>query len=67
MLAYHRLLAEYRKLAAAWDTKKQNAKLYLSLAESADKVKGRGVPIEKNTGYRTDKQIADDVLNKSKL
>ena len=67
MLAYHRLLSEYRKLAAAWNTKKHNAKLYLSLAESADKVKGWGVPIEKNTGYRTDKQIADDVLNKSKL
>lgn len=67
ILAYHRLLAEYRKLTAAWDTKKQNVKLYLSLSEAAGKVKGRDVPIDSKIGYRTDKQIADAVLSKSKL
>lgn len=67
ILAYHRLLGEYRKLAAVWDTKKQRAKLYLSLTESAGKVKIRDVPIDNNAGNRTDKQIADEVLRKSKL
>lgn len=67
IIAYHRLLAEYRKLMAAWDTARQRAKLYLSLSESAGKVKRREEPIKIPPGHRTDKQIADDVLSKSKL
>lgn len=66
ILTYHRLLAEYRKLAVTWDTKKQNAKLYLALKESAAKSKGGDIPIESSRS-RTDKQIADDILTKSKL
>ena len=66
IITYHRLLAEYRKLAVTWDTKKQNAKLFLGLKESADNSKGADILIE-SLQNRTDKQIADDILSQSKL
>jgi hypothetical protein len=66
IVAYLRMLAEYRKLLATWEAKKQRAKLFLSLsrtnAESKHSVQQMVLP-----PGRTDAQIADDVLRKSKL
>lgn len=45
ILAYHRLLDEYRKLKATWEDKKQKAKLYLSLRDKNDAVKKKQNPI----------------------
>lgn len=67
ILAYHRLLDEYRKLKATWEDKKQKAKLYLSLRDKNDAVKKRQLPITVPPGKKTDRQIADDILRGSKL
>lgn len=66
ILAYHRMLDEYRKLNATWENKKQRTKLYLSLTETTSRIKARDEALAPKTG-RTDRQIADDVLSKSKL
>ncbi|WGQ08982.1 hypothetical protein QG516_20940 [Pedobacter gandavensis] len=66
IIAYHRLLNEYRKLNATWENKKQRAKLYLSLTETTNRIKARDKSLAPKTG-RTDSQIADDILSKSKL
>ncbi|OOG19644.1 hypothetical protein BWD42_06955 [Sphingobacterium sp. CZ-UAM] len=66
IMAYHRMLDEYRKLRSIWETKKQQAKRFLSLAKTVS-----GQRQHDNTSLdspgRTDVQIADDVLRKSKL
>lgn len=66
IIAYHRMLDEYRKLLTTWEAGKQRARLYLSLTGTRDKVKSGGQPIVPKPG-RTDRQIADDILSKSKL
>ncbi|WP_343556286.1 hypothetical protein [Sphingobacterium sp.] len=66
IIAYHRMLGEYRKLYAAWDAKKQRAKLFLSLTRTNADAKQSSHPIVLPL-RRTDLQIADDVLQKSKL
>lgn len=66
IIAYHRMLGEYRKLYAAWDAKKQRAKLFLSLTRTNAEAKQSSHPIVLPP-KRTDFQIADDVLQKSKL
>lgn len=66
ILVYHRLFLEYRKLNTSWEARKQYARKFLSLTESANKMKTREQPIVQR-GYRTDQQIADDILSKSKL
>ncbi|WP_431293355.1 hypothetical protein [Pedobacter sp. P26] len=67
ILAYHRMLDEYRKLKATWEDKKQKAKLYLSLRDKNQAVKQKNVPLSSPPGKKTDKQIADDILRASKL
>ncbi|KQB99863.1 hypothetical protein [Pedobacter sp. Hv1] len=67
ILAYHRLLLEYRKLNASWQAKKLYARRFLLLSETAAKIKSRQEPIAVQNGNRTDRQIADDILSKSKL
>ncbi len=67
ILAYHRLFLEYRKLNTSWEARKQYARKFLLLTETVNKMKSRGQPIAQQEGYRTDKQIADDILSKSKL
>lgn len=66
ILAYHRLLAEYRALRATWETKKQNARHFLALMDATDRGRNHSQALL-NTGFRTDKQIAEDILRKSKL
>lgn len=67
IIAYHRLFLEYRKLTASWEAKKQYARKFLSLTETASKIKTKEHPIVQRTGFHTDQQIADDILSKSKL
>ena len=67
ILAYHRFLLEYRKLNTSWEAKKIYARKFLFLSESTNKIKIRGQPIIKSEGNRTDQQIGDDILTKSKL
>jgi hypothetical protein len=66
IMAYHRMLTEYRSLQATWEAKKQRAKLYLDLTRANTNVKAAGQSISVQPG-RTDIQIADDILSKSKL
>ena len=63
---YHRILQEYRQLLATWETKKQRAQLYLKLSKANAQIKESswstvGKPV------KSDHQIADDILSKSKL
>ncbi|HWK55725.1 MAG TPA: hypothetical protein VNQ80_00225 [Parapedobacter sp.] len=66
IMAYHRMLGEYRQLSAMWEAKKQRTKLYLSLTETDARITEPGQPMTVPPG-RTDQQIADDILSKSKL
>ncbi|MGB3108289.1 hypothetical protein [Sphingobacterium siyangense] len=66
IMAYHRMLDEYRQLSSIWEAKKQRAKLFLSLAKTnADQKRPDKAGIA--SPGRTDIQIAEDVLRKSKL
>lgn len=67
ILTYYRLLAEYRKLSAAWETKKQQAGLFLRLSDRAKNIKAPGSTSTVSGTYKTDQQIADDILSQSKL
>lgn len=68
ILTYHRLLAEYRRLSAAWDTQKQHAAFLLTLNRRAKALKSpeTGAPLSPSAGYRTDRQIADEILSNYK-
>jgi len=65
IMAYHRMLAEFRKLSASWETKKSRAKAYLSIRSSAQKLRAGEVP--RPASPKSDIQIANDILKKSKL
>ena len=67
MITYHRLLSEFRKLNATWETKKANAAKFLSMAKSNNKIKSRNEPLPENDAMQSDKEIADKILSKSKL
>ncbi|MBV2228524.1 MAG: hypothetical protein KUL85_16835 [Sphingobacterium mizutaii] len=66
IMAYHRMLAEYRELSTLWEAKKNRAKLYLSLTKTNERAKVTDSSLAVPTG-KTDRQIADDILSKSKL
>lgn len=65
ILAYHRMLAEYRSLESSWNAKKRNAAGFIALKEGADAIhaSGRGAVVDRDG--RTDIQIAEDVLTKA--
>lgn len=65
IMAYHRMLGEYRKLLASWEMKKAKAKTFLSIRSSTQKLRDRE-PVDVSGG-KTDIQIADEILKKSKL
>lgn len=68
ILTYYRLLAEYRRLNAAWETKKQQAGTFLALYERAKAIKSvSGTSLSIPAGYKTDEQIADEILSHYKL
>ncbi|MFC4143535.1 hypothetical protein ACFSNA_02515 [Pedobacter mendelii] len=65
IIAYHRMLAEYRKLRAGWEMKKSRAKTYLNIKSAAEKL--RNSDVSSPVTAKTDIQIANDILKKSKL
>jgi hypothetical protein len=68
ILTYSRLLAEYRKLNAAWATKKQQAGTFLALSEKAKNIKSPvTTTVTFPVGYKSDRQIADEILSHYKL
>jgi murein DD-endopeptidase MepM/ murein hydrolase activator NlpD len=68
ILTYYRLMAEYRRLNAAWTTKKQQAGMFLALSEKAKNLKSpASTSFTIPAGYKTDQQIADEILSNYKL
>ncbi|WP_431294506.1 hypothetical protein [Pedobacter sp. P26] len=65
IMAYHRMLGEFRKLIANWEMKKSKAKTFLSIRSSTEKLRD-GDPVNV-TVRKTDIQIANDILKKTKL
>ncbi len=66
IIAYHRMLGEYRKLLAIWDTKRQRAALYLSIKDKVKELQ-ESTTVAKATRGKSDLQIADDILSRAKL
>ncbi len=67
MITYHRLLSEFRKLNAIWETKKANATKFLAMTKSSSNIKSRNQALPENIAIQSDKEIADKILSKSKL
>ncbi|KRT17737.1 hypothetical protein ASU31_00110 [Pedobacter ginsenosidimutans] len=65
IIAYHRMLSEYRKLRAGWEMKKSKAKTYLNIKSTAEKI--RNSHTRSPVTSKSDIQIANDILKKSKL
>ncbi|MBT2560126.1 hypothetical protein J7E50_02685 [Pedobacter sp. ISL-68] len=65
ILAYHRMLMDYRNLSAVWATRTATAVMNMNLAEHQLKVRAGQVTIEKWTP-QTDVQIADQVVQSRK-
>lgn len=66
ILTYHNILQEFRKLHSAWETKKQRAELYLQLSEVNENVKV-SERFNLNPAPKSDQQIAEEILSKTKL
>ncbi|QPH38671.1 hypothetical protein [Pedobacter endophyticus] len=64
IIAYHRMLDEYRSLRAVWEMKKSKTKTYLKIKGVAEKLRSE---TSSPMISRSDIQIADDILKKSKL
>ena len=65
LMAYHRLLTEYRKLQSAWEAKKRYAAKYLSLTKNPDLPGGEQSTQPRFSGHRSDVQIAEEILRKN--
>lgn len=65
IMAYHRMLAEYRKLRSCWEMKKSRTKTYLKIKSAAEKL--RNSETSSPVASRSDIKIADEILKKSKL
>jgi hypothetical protein len=65
ILAYHRLLQEYRTLAATWATRTATAQKNLNLQQSQQKVKSNQVAID-TWNPNSDVEIARDVIRTRK-
>jgi len=66
ILAYHRLLGEHRKLLDAWEAKKNYAAKFLLLAQSRDRLNSDNPDLPEFSGGRSDIQIAEDILKRSR-
>ncbi len=66
IMAYHHILQEYRKLLTTWEAKKQRAELYLNLSKINQQIKGVNWS-SVAPAAKSDRQIADNILSKSKL
>lgn len=65
IIAYHKMLAEYRSLRAGWDMKKSRAKNYLNIKGVAERLRNSQTSLPATS--KSDIQIANDILKKSKL
>lgn len=65
--AYHRLLGEYRKALASWESKRQYARRFLSLRDNSNEIKDKGRDFPVGIPKKTDRQIAEGVVGNSKL
>ena len=65
IIAYHRMLAEYRRLRAGWEMKKSKARTYLNIKGVAENL--RNSETRSPVASRSDIEIANDILKKSKL
>jgi len=66
IMQYHRMLQEFRQLLTTWESKKQRAELYLKISKSNRQIKEFSWSSAAEHG-KTDRQIAEDILSKSKL
>lgn len=66
IMAYHRLLAEYRKLLSSWEAKKNYAAKFLLLAKNRDHLQSDNPDLPKFTTDRSDVQIAEGILKRTK-
>lgn len=66
IMAYYRLLKEYRQLLATWEAKKQYARKFLSLKRAAGSIRENPDRAVK-AGGRSDRQIAENIVRNSKL
>lgn len=66
IMQYHRMLKEFRQLLTTWESKKQRAELYLKISKANRQVKEFSRSSVAQHG-RSDRQIAEDILSKSKL
>lgn len=65
IMAWHRLLGDYRKLISVWESARGRAALYLSIKEAASSL--RQVASPRVNQAKTDIQIADEILKNSKF
>ncbi|MBB1646394.1 MULTISPECIES: hypothetical protein [Sphingobacterium] len=66
IMAYHRLLAEHRKLLSAWEAKKNYASKFLLLSKSRDRLQSENPDLPEFATDRSDVQIAEDILKRTK-
>ena len=67
IIAYHRLLKDYRRLQSTWDSKRQNARKQLQLYQISSNMAQRKARISNLDLGKSDVEIAISVLSKSKL
>ncbi|RYZ47689.1 MAG: hypothetical protein EOP49_20625 [Sphingobacteriales bacterium] len=65
IMAWHRLLGDYRKLISAWEAAKGRSARNLSLKNATGSLRS-GTPFG-GSKTKTDIQIADEILKNSKL
>lgn len=65
IMAYHRLLGEYRKLLSAWEAKKNYAAKFLSLAKNRNRLQSSNPDMPEFATDRSDVQIAEDILKRT--
>lgn len=64
MLAYHRMLTEYRRLTSSWEAKKSRASTYLELADKQRRAEKGTVPVGRSTTGNSDIAIAERILER---
>ncbi|WP_256009454.1 hypothetical protein [Desertivirga xinjiangensis] len=67
IISYHRILKDYRRLLAAWEAKKQNARKQLNLFRIHENLKGKEGSLSRADFQKSDIDIANSILSKSKL
>lgn len=66
ILAYHRMLVEHRRLLTSWEAKKSYAAKFLSLSKSRERLRSNNPDLPEFVGGRSDVQIAEDILKRSR-